>query len=240
MRHAPSGLSIHLLTTALLLSLTALPTVARAEEPEQTSAPLRVALDVGGTLAAMRHPAAPLPPSPVGFPRFSSDRDTAARATFGVHVALSQFFDVENLWESNALDWYFSKDVQVFSLRFGLEKELPLSRRFSLGLAVHAAAAEASIGAGETSFGAPPIPDTGPAPDSITEVRAFQWLFGASGTVSLLVLTNSPVYFRLQAGYIRYFQQARHFEFRGRDLTPGGFSVSLSGPTGGVSMGFRL
>lgn len=236
MRSFPGGLSL-----ALLLGLAALPTAVRAEEPPpQDSSSLKLALDLGGALGRMNHPASMLPPTPLGLPRSTSERDSAGRVTFGVQLALSQFFDVENLWESNALDWYLVGGVRVFSVRLGMEKELPLSRRFSLGLAVHGAAAEASIGTGETSFNAPPIPDTGPGPDAVAELRANQWLFGLGGTASLLVLTNSPVYFRLHAGYTQYFDKARHFESRGKDYTPEGFAVSLSGPSGGVSVGVRL
>ncbi len=235
MRCFPGGLSL-----ALLLGLTALPAVARAEDPPQDTSSLKVALDLGGTLGALRHPASPLPPTPLGFPRSTPEQSSAGRVTFGVQLALSQFFNVQNLWESNAVDWYFAGDLRVFSLRVGLEKELPLSRWFTLGLAAHGAAAEASIGTGETSFTAPSIPDSGPSPDSVSELRANQWLFGLGGTASLLVLTDSPVYVRLHAGYTQYFAKARHFQTRGKDYTPEGFSVSLSGPSGGVSVGVRL
>jgi hypothetical protein len=240
MHRHPNGLA--LLSCALLVGLTTLPSAAVAQEPPPPPEdfPAKVALDFGGTLGALRHPAASLPPSPIGIPRSTPDQASAARMTFGVALALGQFFPVENLWESNSLDWYFAGDLRVFSVRLGLEKELPLSRRFSLGLAVHGAVAEASIGTGETVFNAPSIPDSGPGPDSVDELRANQWLFGVGASASLLILTNSPIYFRLQAGYTQYLDKAHHFETRGKDYTPEGFSMSLSGPLGGVSAGVRL
>jgi hypothetical protein len=235
MRHFPGGLSL-----PLLLNLVALPALASAEDAPQDTSSLKVALDLGGTLGAMHHPFSALPATPLGLSRSAPQRNAAGRVTFGVAFALSQFLDVENLWESNALDWYLSGNLRVFSLRVGLEKELPLSRRFALGLAAHGAAAEASIGTGETSFNAPPIPDTGPGPDAVAELRADQWLFGLGGTASLLVLTGGPVYFRFHAGYTQYFDKAHHFRTQGKDYTPEGFSVSLSGPSGGLAMGVRL
>jgi hypothetical protein len=235
MRCFPDGLSL-----ILLVGLTALPAMAQAEDPPQDTPSLKVALDLGGTLGRMNHPASPLPPTPLGLPRSTPEQNSAGRVTFGVQLALSQFFNVENLWESNALDWYLAGDLRVFSLRVGMEKEIPLSQRFALGLAAHGAVAEASIGTGETTFNAPSIPDSGPTADGVSELRANQWLFGLGGTASLLVLTGSPVYFRLHAGYTQYFDKARHFEMRGKDYTPEGFSVSLSGPSGGVSVGVRL
>src|SRR4051812_37135417 len=111
----PAGLSL-----TLVLGLATLPAVARAEDPpvqDSDSPPLKLALDLGGALGRMNHPAALLPPTPVGVPRSTSGRDSAGRVTFGIQLALSQFFNVENLWESNALDWYLVGGVRVFSLR---------------------------------------------------------------------------------------------------------------------------
>ncbi|HYH98902.1 hypothetical protein [Hyalangium sp.] len=226
----------------LLLGLLALPAKARAEEPPppKDSSPLKVDLDLGGSRGALEHPATTLPPNPIGLQRTASDRASATRLSLGARLALSQFFNVRSLWQTNVLDWYLTGDLRIFSLRVGVEKELALSRRVALGLGVHGAAAEASFGTGETVFNAPSIPDTGPAPDSVQELRASQWLFGLGGNVSLLFLTGSPLYVRLQAGFTQYLSKANHFETRGRDYTPEGFSVSLSGPSAGLSVGVRL
>ncbi len=229
------------LALPLLLGLLALPATVRAEEPPPQKDPsaLRVALDLGGTWGALKHPATTLPPTAFGLERSASDRDSAARISLGVRLALSQFFNVENFWESNVLDWYFAGDLRVLSIRVGVEKELGLSRWFALGLGVHGAAGEVSIGTGQTTFNAPP-PGSGPGPDTIEELRAGEWLFGLGGSASLLILTASPVYVRLQAGYTQYLSKADHFETQGRDYTPEGFSVSLSGPSASVSVGVRL
>src|SRR5690606_19120930 len=118
MRHPSSGLPLHLLTLPLLLGFLGSPAAVRAEQPPPPSPPsaLRVALDIGGTLGVLKHPAAVLPPTPFGIERSASTRDSAARATFGVRLALSQFFDVGSLWESNVLDWYLAGDVRVLSI----------------------------------------------------------------------------------------------------------------------------
>jgi hypothetical protein len=231
-----------LLALPLLLGLLALPAAVRAEEPPlpKTPSALKVALDLGGTLGALKHPAAILPPTAFSSERTASDRDSAPRVTFGVRLALSQFFDVGSLWESNVLDWYLAGDLRVLSIRVGVEKEIGLSRWFALGLGVHGAAGEVSIGTGETVFNAPPTPGSGPGPDTIEELRAGKWLFGLGGSASLLILTASPVYVRLQAGYTQYLGKADHFETRGKDYTPEGFAVSLSGPSASVSVGVRL
>lgn len=231
------------LALPLLLCVLVLPVAVRAEEPPPPKAPsaLRVALDLGGTLGALKHPATLLPPTAFGIERSAPDRDSAPRVTFGVRLALSQFFDVGSLWESNVLDWYLAGDLRVLSIRVGVEKELGLSRWFALGLGVHGAAGEVSIGTGETTLNAPPAPGGGPGRDPIVEeLRAGQWLFGLGGSASLLILTASPVYVRLQAGYTQYLSKADHFEARGKDYTPEGFSVSLSGPSASFSMGVRL
>jgi hypothetical protein len=242
MRRSSLGLLLQLLILPLLAGLLGFPAAVRAEEPPPPRAPsaLRVALDIGGTMGALKHPAAALPPTPFGLARTASARDSAARATFGVRLALSQFFDVGSLWESNVLDWYLAGDLRVLSIRVGVEKELGLSRWFALGLGVHGAAGEVSIGTGDTATNAPPAPGSGPGPDTIEELRAGEWLFGLGGSASLLILTASPVYFRLQGGYTQYLGKADHFETRGKDYTPQGFSVSLSGPSASISAGVRL
>lgn len=242
MRRSSSGLPLHLLTLPLLAGLLGFPAAVRAEEPPPPSAPsmLRVALDFGGTLGALKHPAAVLPPTVIGTERTASSRDSATRLTLGVRLALSQFFDVGSLWESNVLDWYLAGDLRVLSMRVGVEKELGLSRWFALGLGVHGAAGEVSIGTGDMASNAPPAPGSGPGPDTTEELRAGKWLFGLGGSASLLILTASPVYFRLQGGYTQYLSKADHFETRDKDYTPQGFSVSLSGPSASVSVGVRL
>ena len=245
MHHSLDRRPLTLLTSTLLLGLMGLPAVALAEDAPPDPSALKVALDLGGTVGPMRHPASTLPPSPLGDDRYTPARESAARVTVGAQVALSQFFNVSNLWESNTLDWYLAGKLRAFSLRMGLEKEFPLSRRFSLGLAAHGAAAEVSMGTSESTFvdapnESPTNPDSLPPADAVGELRAHQWLYGLGGTVSLLVLTDSPVYFRLQAGYIQYFDKAQRFELRGRDVTPVGFAVSLSGPSGGLSVGVRM
>jgi hypothetical protein len=242
MRRSSSGLLLQLLTLPLLAGLLGFPATAWAEEPPPPSPPsmLRVALDFGGTMGALKHPAAILPPTAFGTSRTASTRDSAARLTLGVRLALSQFFDVRSLWVSNVLDWYLAGDLRVLSIRMGVEKELGLSRWFALGLGVHGAAGEVSIGTGEIAPNGPPAPGSGPGPDTIEELRAGEWLFGLGGSASLLILTASPVYFRLQGGYTQYLGKADHFETRGKDHTPQGFSVSLSGPSASISVGVRL
>jgi hypothetical protein len=242
MRRSSSGLPLQLLTLPLLAGLLGFPAAVRAEEPppQSTSSMLRVALDFGGTLGTLKHPAAVLPPTAFGTQRIASTRDSANRLTLGVRLALSQFFNVRSLWESNILDWYLAGDLRVLSIRMGVEKELGLSRWFALGLGVHGAAGEVSIGTGDTASNAPPGPGSGPGPDTIEELRAGEWLFGLGGSASVLILTASPVYFRLQGGYTQYLGKANHFETRGKDYTPQGFSVSLSGPSASVSVGVRL
>lgn len=243
MRCSTSRLPHHWLALSLLLGVLGIPAAVRAQEPPpppKDPSALTVALDLGGTLGALRHPATSLPPTAFGTPRSASDRNSAARATFGVRLALSQFFDVQSLWQSNVLDWYLAGDLRVLSMRVGVEKELGLSRRFALGLGVHGAAGEVSIGTGQTVLNAPPPPQSGPGPDTIEELRAGKWLFGVGGTASLLILTNSPVYVRLQGGYTQYFGKADHFETQDKDYTPQGFSVSLSGPSASASVGVRL
>jgi hypothetical protein len=245
MHHSLGRRSLTLLTSTVLLCLAMLPVVALAEDAPPDTSPLKVALELGGSLGTLRHPASTLPPSPLGDDRYTPARESAPRVTVGTQLALSQFFHVRDLWASNTLDWYFAGKLRVFSLRVGLEKELPLSRRFALGLAAHGATAEVSMGTSETTFVSAPNespmnPDSTPPPDAVGELRANQWIFGLGGTVSLLMLTDGPVYFRLQAGYTRYFDKAQHFELRGRDFTPVGFEVSLSGLSGGVSVGVRL
>lgn len=241
MRLSSIGLPLPL-ALPLLAGLLGFPMAARAEEPSPPSAPsmLRVALDFGGTLGVLKHPAAVLPSPTFSIERRVPERDSATRFNLGVRLALSQFFDVENLWESNVLDWYLAGDLRVLSIRLGVEKELGLSRWFALGLGVHGAAGEVSIGTGETSLNAPPAPGSGPGPDGIEELRAGRWLFGLGGSASLLILTTGPVYFRLQGGYTQYLGKADHFETRSKDYTPQGFSVSLSGPSASASIGVRL
>jgi hypothetical protein len=236
MRAPLSQLPLSLFASTLLLGL---PAVARAEEPPQEPASLKVALDLGGMVGALHHPAAALPPDLLGQPRSMSQRNSAARASFGVQLAMSQFVHADNLWETNSMDWYLSGPLHVLAFRMGLEKEVPLSQTFSLGIGAHATAADTSIGTGQTTY-EPSIPDAHTGPDAVTELRADKWLFGLGGTVSLLVLTHSPVYMRFQAGYTQYLDKARRFATQGKDYTPEGFSASLSGPSGGVSLGVRL
>ncbi|MDY7230267.1 hypothetical protein [Hyalangium rubrum] len=226
--------ALALLPLCLLLS-----GVAWAEEPPEEPATPKVALDFGATLSGLRHPAATLPPSPGGFPRSVPDRDAAARLTFGVQLALSQFFpSLDDLWQTNLLDWYLSGGLQIFSLRIGGEQQLALSRWLALGLGVHGAVAEVSIGTGEFAGGVPP---TSGDPTDIDELRASQWLFGAGGTVSLLLLTRNVFFARLQAGYTVYLPvKARNLEAPSKDFTPPGFSVSLGGPSIGAFVGIRL
>jgi hypothetical protein len=245
MPHSLDRRPLTLPASTLLLGLGMLPAVALAENISPDTPSLKLALDLGGTVGPMRHPASTLPPSPLGDDRYTPARKSAARVTVGTQVALSQFFNVSNLWETNTLDWYLAGRLRAFSLRIGLEKEVPLSPRFSLGLAAHGAAAEVSMGTSETTFvdapnESPTNPDSTPPANAVGELRAHQWLYGLGGTVSLLVLTDSPVYFRLQAGYLQYFDKAQHFELHGKDITPVGFAVSLSGPSGGLSVGVRL
>ncbi|HVG63641.1 MAG TPA: hypothetical protein VNA24_34060 [Hyalangium sp.] len=242
MRRSSHELPLSLLTLPLLLGFVGFPTAVRAEEPPPPSAPsmLRVALDFGGTLGALKHPAAALPSPVFSIERNVPERDSAARVTFGVRLALSQFFDVGSLWETNVLDWYLAGDLRVLSIRVGLEKELGLSRRFALGLGVHGAAGEVTIGTAEAVLNAPPAPGSGPGIDGIEELRAGEWLFGLGASASLLILTDTPVYFRLQGCYTQYLGKADRFETQGKDYRPGGFSVSLSGPSANVSIGVRL
>lgn len=245
MRHFLGSRLLTLLTSTLLLGLVGLPAVALAEDGPPDASSLKVGLELGGSLGPMRHPASALPPSPLGDSRYAPARDLVGRVTVGTQLSLSQFFNVSSLWENNTLDWYLAGKLRVFSFRVGLEKELPLSPRFSLGLAAHGAGAEVSMGTGETTFvpapnESPSSPDSSPSSEAVGELRAHEWLFGLGGTVSLLMLTDSPIYFRLQAGYTQYFDKAQHFEVHGKDFTPVGFAVSLSGPSGGLSVGVRL
>src|SRR5689334_3261620 len=111
----------------------------RAEEPPPPKDPsgLKVAVDLGGTLSALKHPAAVLPSPEFSIERTVPERDSAARVTIGARLALSQFFDVGSLWAGSVLDWYLAGDLRVLSVRVGVEKELGLSRWFALGLGVH-------------------------------------------------------------------------------------------------------
>jgi hypothetical protein len=231
-----------MLAPLLLLGALLLPAMARAEDapPPMDTSSSKVALDLGGTLGALRHPATELPPTTLGLRRTTSDRDSATRVTFGTRLALSQFFNVDSVWESNVLDWYLAGNLRIFSVRVGVEKELALSRRFALGLGLHGAAAEASFGTGETFTNSPEFPNEGPGPDTVGELRANQWLFGMGATASLLVLTRGPLFLRLQSGYTWYPSKAQHFTARHKDYTPEGFSVTLSGPFAGASVGVRL
>lgn len=228
---------------SLVLGLLVLAAPAHAEEVGEVvdtrKSPL-LALDFNGSMATLQHPAAPLPANPAGFARSAPDREATTRVTLGVHLSLSQFLAVRELWQTTTLDWYLAGNLRALSLRLGGEKLLPLSEHFSLGLGLHGAAAEVSLGTGEIASDAPSRPGAPPGPDPSEELRANQWLFGLGGTVSLVFLTESPFFARLQGGYTQYTQKARHFEALGRDFTPEGFSVSLSGPSAGISVGLRL
>jgi hypothetical protein len=239
---APSkGLPSYLLTLALLSGLASLPAMAQEEPPPPRERSPVVALDLGGTLGALRHPAAVLPPTPNGLPRSLSSRGGAvARVTFGANLALSQFLNVEDLWETNVLDWYIAGDLRIFSLRVGVEQEIPLSRRFALALTVQGAAAEVSMGTGQLVSNAPPPVDEPLGPDTVEELRATRWLFGASGAVSLIVFARGPLYLRTHVGYTQYIGKADRLEAQGQNFAPTGFSVQLSGPSAGVALGVRL
>src|SRR3954454_8382483 len=108
--------SLPLLTSTLLLGLTVLPAVALAEDAPLDTSPLKVALELGGSVGTLRHPASSLPPSPLGDSRYAPAQELAARVTVGTQLALSQFFNVSNLWAGNTLDWYLSGRLRVFSL----------------------------------------------------------------------------------------------------------------------------
>jgi hypothetical protein len=71
------GLPVRLPTLPLLLGLSSLPAMAQEEPPPPQGRSLVVALELGGTLGALRHPAAVLPPTPNGFPRSLASRSAA-------------------------------------------------------------------------------------------------------------------------------------------------------------------
>ncbi len=223
-----------------ILGLMLLPMVASAEEPPKDRSALIVALALGGSVGPLQHPASPLPPTLGGVPREVPERDVATRVSSNVQLALSQFFDVRDLWFTGLLDWYLSGDLRALSLRVGAERQFALSSALALGVGAYGATAEVSMGTGELTFFEPQTPGGGGFNATPGELRASQWRFGLGGTVSLLLLTRSPVYARLQAGYTQYFDEADHFEERGKDYTPEGFSVSLSGPSVGLFVGIRL
>ncbi len=214
-----------------------------AQEPEPPHAPEQswVALEAGGAGATLRHQAAALAQFDGDTLRAVSARSMAPRLSLGVHFGLGRLLGVRGLWETNTLDWYFSRGVRAVGFRVGAEKHLALSRDLSLGLGAFGAAADVSLNTMQLTGFEPRSSASANGPRSFTEgvseERAHQWLLGTGGTLALHLHVDGSVYVRAQVGYAHYFQEASQFRTGDAVHTWPGFSVSLSGPSAGLLMG---
>jgi hypothetical protein len=206
-----------------------------------------LSLELGGAWGAMKNPAAELFPTPGGRPRATRARAMAPSGSLGLHFDLSRSFGLRDFWETNTLDWYFADNLHTVALRLGVEKRFHLYRRLSLGLGAFGAAGDVSVGTGRlattTTTTTTTDENTGETQTETekktSELWAHAWVFGAGGQAFLHYTLSPAVYLRLQAGYTHYLDPAKRFTSRGRVYERPGFSVSLSGPSVGLLLGFN-
>lgn len=223
----------------LLVSL-GLPLSAAASDeagaPEGWSRVPQLAIELGGSWSQMRHPTTYVPSRFNEFRQVHA-REGAARLSGGLHFNLLRGSGRSDLWWTNGLDWYLAGgDVDVLAFRPGLEKRFSLSRRLTLGVSAFAGIAEVTVPTGRVLQNVDP---TGApiAQQGFSEAKAGRWIFGAGAAGALQAHFGRFVYTRLQVGYMQYFQKAEGFE-----ASPGNedFSVSLSGPMAGATIGVNL
>ena len=230
-----------LCSLGLMVSL-GLPASALAEDappPPQSDGnyarPPQLAVEVGGSLTRMEHPAAFIARTAV-LTKPLDARHNAVRLSGGLHFNLVRGSNRDDWWWINGVDWYFADDVQVLSFRPGLEKRFSLGKQLTLGVGAYGGAAEVSLPTGHIQFNQPE--PNGPVQGSgFSENRARQWVFGAGGVTSLQYSFGRWVYSRVRVGYTQYFQKAEGF---GDGATSDNFSVSLSGPFAGALLGLSL
>ncbi|NVJ13044.1 hypothetical protein [Myxococcus sp. AM010] len=201
--------------------------VGAAPPPEQeaTLPPPQLAVEVGGTLSPMRHPATEVPTLRSRVKTVSA-RKGAARLSGGLHFNLVRGSERSDWWWTNGIDWYLAGgDVQVLALRPGLEKRFSLTRIVTLGVSAFGNAAEVSLPTGR-------IGD-----NNFYEGRMRKWSFGAGGLAAIQLKLGRYVHARMHGGYTHYFEKAG-----GLRPTPEAapFTVSLDGPFAGALLGLDL
>ncbi|QDE83087.1 hypothetical protein BHS07_16805 [Myxococcus xanthus] len=225
-----------LLVSACLCS----PALGAAPSPEQeaTLPPPQLAVEVGGTLSPMRHPATEVPTLRSRVKTVNA-RSGAARLSGGLHFNLVRGSERSDWWWTNGIDWYLAGgDVQVLALRPGLEKRFSLTRNVTLGVSAFGSAAEVSLPTGQIGQVQPGEPGYTPiGGNNFYEGRIRKWAFGAGGLAALQVKLSRYVHARVHGGYTHYFEQAD-----GLQPTPdaAAFTVSLDGPFAGALLGLNL
>ncbi|WP_050989218.1 hypothetical protein [Corallococcus macrosporus] len=225
-----------------LLVSACLPAPALGAEPpleqEAPPPPPQLAVEVGGTLSPMRHPATEVPTMRSRVKTVSA-RNGAARLSGGIHFNLLRDFDRSDWWWTNGIDWYLAGgDVQVLALRPGLEKRFSLTRNVTLGVSAFGSAAEVSLPTGQIGQAQPGDPGYSPIGGSnFYEGRMRKWGFGAGGLAAVQVRLGRYVHARVHGGYTHYFAKPD-----GLQPTPEAepFTVSLDGPFAGALLGLDL
>ncbi|WP_426751881.1 hypothetical protein [Myxococcus sp. Y35] len=228
-------------TVSVLVSSSLSPAALATEASEESRAPglpPQLAVEVGGTLAPMRHPATQVPTLRSRV-RTVDARRGAARLSGGIHFNLVRNFDRSDWWWTNGIDWYLAGgDVQVLALRPGLEKRFMLTRSLTLGLSMFGSAAEVSLPTGRINALQPGDPGYRPL-DGINfyEGRMRKWALGAGGLVALQLQLARHVHGRIHGGYTHYFREAAGLRPT-PDTEP--FAVELQGPFAGALLGLDL
>ncbi|AKQ66620.1 putative lipoprotein [Myxococcus hansupus] len=225
-------------TVSVLVSSTLSSVALAAEPPEEAGPPPQLSVEVGGTLATMRHPATEVPTirSQV---RTVNARRSAARLSGGLHFNLVRGSDRSDWWWTNGIDWYLAGgDVQVLALRPGLEKRFTLTRSLTLGVSAFGSAAEASLPTGRVNALRPGDPGYRPVGgNNLYEGRMRKWAFGAGGLVALQLQLSRLVHARVHGGYTHYFREADGLRSTA-EAEP--FTVRLNGPFAGALVGLML
>jgi hypothetical protein len=223
----------------LLVSLGLPLSAAASDAPREDEGWSRIpqlAIEVGGSWSQMRHPTTYVP-ARFNEVRQVHAREGAARLSGGLHFNLLRGSGRSDFWWTNGVDWYLAGgDVEVLAFRPGLEKRFSLSRKLTLGVSAFGGIAEVAVPTGRLLQNLDP---TG-APifqEGFSEAKAARWIFGAGAAGALQANFGRFVYTRVQVGYTHFFQKAEGFE-----ASPGqeSFSVSLSGPMAGASIGVNL